>query len=83
MILRGRGIGRSSVVTASEFKSEDPGFDPVGGDSFSIPPSQLLCRFDYPDPPWCVRHAPTFVRTLKIPYPSVVTEQASQPLGFF
>ena len=37
----------SSVVRTSDFKSEDPGFDPVtgqGGERFSIPPSQLLHR---------------------------------------
>ena len=43
--------GRRSVVRASEFKSEAPGFDPLAGQgedrgSFSILPSQLLCRPD-------------------------------------
>ena len=43
------GGGRSSVVRASEFKSEDPGFDPMvgqggGQDFFCIPARQLLCR---------------------------------------
>ena len=52
------GGGRSSVVklTASEFKSADPGFDPMQllgsipgrglrvREGFSIPPSQLSCK---------------------------------------
>ena len=33
-----------------------------------------------PTPPACVRHAPIFVHTLKIPYPSVVKKYASQPV---
>ena len=45
--------GRSSVVRASEFYSEDPGFDPLavqgqGKRQFVVPLSQLLCR------PFCV-----------------------------
>ena len=46
----------------------------VGG-TFSVPPSQLLCRrvcACHPPFPSCVRRIPKFVRTLKIPYPSVV-----------
>ena len=42
-----RSAGCSSEVRGSEFKSEDPGFDPWRGrvrGSFSVPPSQLLCR---------------------------------------
>ena len=43
--------------------------------TFSIPPSQLLCAdFFVSDLPSCAWHAPTFIRTLKIPYPSVVKE---------
>ena len=36
--------GRSSVVRTSEFKPEEPGFDPLAGQtaSFSIPPCQLV-----------------------------------------
>ena len=43
----GGGGGRRSVVGASEFKSEDPGFDPQAGQGegvLSVPPSQLLCQ---------------------------------------
>ena len=40
--------GSNSVVSASEIKSEDPGFDPLvgkgGGGSIYVPPSQPLCR---------------------------------------
>ena len=60
---RGNNVGRGSVVRASEFKSEDPGFDPLAGlgmirDMFSVSPSQLLCKDLFvPDPTSCVRHA--------------------------
>ena len=39
--------GCSSVARESEFKSKDPGFGPLAGqgeNSFSVSPSQLLCR---------------------------------------
>ena len=40
--------GRGSLVSASELKPEDPGFDPLAGQGdtqfFSVPPNQLLCR---------------------------------------
>ena len=43
------GTYYSSVVRASELQFEDPGFDPLAGQGeervFSVPPSQLLCRF--------------------------------------
>ena len=40
----GRG-GRSSVVRESEFKSKDPGIDPMAGQGcVFVPPSLLLCR---------------------------------------
>ena len=72
--------GRSSVVTASEFKSEDPGFNPLAGQggegggqlfcpSESALSARLVCACD---PPSCVWHVPIRVRTLKTPYPSVV-----------
>ena len=74
------------MVSASEFKSEDPGFDPLAeqGDElvFSVPSSQLLCRLVYASPPFVctARQALKFVRTLKILCPSVVKEEASQPV---
>ena len=40
--------------------------------SFSVPPSQPCADLFVSDPRSCVWHAPKFVRTLKIPYPSVV-----------
>ena len=47
------------MISESEFKSEDPGFDPLagqdgGGGSFSVPPIKLLCTLDsfVPDPPF-------------------------------
>ena len=55
-----------SVVRDSEFKSEDPGFDPPLEET-------LLFLPDPPPPPppfVCTAHT-KFVRTLKIPYPSV------------
>ena len=60
------------MVKASEFKPEGPSLDPLveqgGRHIFSVLPSELLRRLV------CVyaRHAPTFVRTLNIPHPSVV-----------
>ena len=59
------------MVSESELKSEDPGFDPLVrhvGDSFTLVQT-CLCLL-----------ALTFVRTLMIPYPSVVKEQTSQPV---
>ena len=48
--------GCSSVVRESEFKSEDPGFDPMVGQGeeqvFCPPPSQLLCRLVCAWPPF-------------------------------
>ena len=68
--------GRSSVVRASEFKPEDPRFDPLAGQGegqFFCPPRDNSCvDLFVPDPHFCVRHAPKFVCTLKIPYLSVV-----------
>ena len=67
--------GRGSVVRASKFKPEDPGFRVRGTFSFLF--HRVNSCADPPPPPptlpSCVRHAPNFVRTLKIPYPSVVT----------
>ena len=73
--------GRSSVATASEFKSKDTGFDPLvwqdEGQFFCPSESTLvqtcLCLTPLPLSS-CVRHAPKTVRMLKIPYPSVVKE---------
>ena len=45
--------GRNSVVSASEFKSEDPEFDPLVGQG----EGQYFCPFEstlVPDPPLCV-----------------------------
>ena len=78
----------SSVVSESEFKSEEPEFDPLAGQgtrNLSVPPSLVqtclyLTPTPPPHPPLYVRHAPTFVRMSKIPYPSVVKEYASQPV---
>ena len=68
-------VERGSVVSASEFNSEDPGFDPLVGQgegqffypSESIVVQTCLC------PPLRVQYGthPKFVRMLKIPYPSV------------
>ena len=62
------------MVSESEFKSEDPGFGPLVGQGekgvfFNYSESTLVHLF-VPDHPTCVRHAPKFVRTLKIPNPS-------------
>ena len=54
--------GRSSVVKTSEFKSEDPGFDPLEGQG----PLNSGADLFVPDSPSCVRHAPKFVCTLKM-----------------
>ena len=66
--------GRSSVVSASDFKFEDPGFDPQvgqGAGQFLYPSEATLvqtCLYPPPTPFFVV------VCTLKIPYPSVVKE---------
>ena len=61
------------MVRGSEFKSEDPGFDLVGqGEGqFFCPSDSTHADLRVPDPPSCLRHAPKFVRMLKIAYPSV------------
>ena len=62
-----------------------PGFDPLAGQA----KRQFLCSAESTlvQTYWCLtpirvslRHAPTCVRTLKIPYPSVVKELAPKPL---
>ena len=78
--MRGRGRGGAKLSgRMSEFQSEDPGFDPLAGGkvargssslfSFFIPPRQLMCRLVCAFV--CLRHAPKFVRTLKVPPPMV------------
>ena len=68
------------MVSASEFKSEDLGFDPLaagqdGGAVFLSLRVNSCADLFVPDPPLRVYStAPKFVRTLKIPYPSVVKE---------
>ena len=67
----------SSVVRTLEFKSEDPEFDPVAGQGvgqFLSLQVNSCADFFVSDPPSCLWHAPKFVCTLKIPYPSVVKE---------
>ena len=78
--------GKHIIMTADVAQwLESPIFgpkDPIGSipsrgrvkHSFSVHPSHLLSRLNVPDPPLCVRHAPTFARTLKIPHPSVEKE---------
>ena len=42
-----RVVNREGRIRASEFKSEDPGFDSLAGrmmGQFSVSPSQVLCR---------------------------------------
>ena len=70
----------SSMVSVSEFKPEDPGFDPLAGqgESYFLCPSestlvQTLCLAS-------LRHSLQFVRALNTPYLSVVKEKASQPV---
>ena len=71
----GTAGGRGSVVRASAFKSHDPGCHPLSGAGrgtvfvLSLIVNSL-CTLVYA----CVRNAPKFVRTLTIPYPSVVKE---------
>ena len=70
--------GRSSMVSASELKPEDPGFDPLAGQGegqfFCLSRVHSCADLFVPGPPSCVRNARDFVRMLKIPYPSVVKE---------
>ena len=80
------------MVRASELKSEGPGFDPVVGhrvrEQFLCPSESTLVHtclcLTPPPPPYpstlvcTTRTHINFVRTLKIPYPAVVKEQASQ-----
>ena len=66
-------MGRNSVVSALEFKSEDPGFDPLvghgDGQFFGHSESTLMQT-----PLRVYGTRPKLVRTLKIPYPSVVKQ---------
>ena len=72
-----RYIFNSSMVSESEFNSEDPpGFDPLAGQGERVFLSLRVnshADFCVP-PPSCVQHATKFVRSLKISYPSVVKE---------
>ena len=72
-------VDNSQWFRESEFKSEDSGFDPLAGqgEGESLIIVQTCLCLNPPPPPLphaCVRHAPEFVRTLKIPYQSVVKE---------
>ena len=66
------------MVCESEFKSDDPGFDPLVGQGegqFFYPSESTLVQACLClTPPSCGQPAPTFMRTLKILYPSVVKE---------
>ena len=66
------------MVKASEFIFEDPGIDPMadqGEAQFFCPSESTLVQIGLRlTPPSSIRHALKFVRTLKIPYPSVVKE---------
>ena len=69
------------MVREPEFKSEDLGFEPLPGQGegqFFLPVrvNSSCADLIVPDPPSRARHAPKFVRTLKIPYPSLVTVSA-------
>ena len=71
--------GRGSVVRELEFKSENPGFDPLverGEGQWVFLSLRFISCADLfvPDHLSCVRLAPKLVRTFKIPYPSVVKE---------
>ena len=76
-----RIVGPSSVVRVSEFKSQDPGFDPsvgLGEGHFFLSLRVNSCADLFtvpPELPSCVQHTPTFVRMLKIPYPSVIKKR--------
>ena len=67
----GGGVARS-VLWESEFKSEDPGFDPLTGarvrSGFSVPPSQLLCRLVCAWATFMCTARTQIWHTLKIPY---------------
>ena len=67
-LVTGLWVGpRSSVVSASEFKPDDPGFDPQvaqGEGQFLHLSQSTLVQTCVPDLPSCVRHAPRFVRLL-------------------
>jgi hypothetical protein len=67
--------GYSSVVRESEFKSKDPGFNPLvvqRDQQFFCPSDQInSCAGLFT---W---HTPKFVRMLKIPCPSVISNIAS------
>ena len=73
-----KDAGHGSVVSESEFKPEDPGFDPLAGQGdirfFCPSESTLVQTCLCLTPPPSVWHAPTYLRTLKIPYPSVMKE---------
>ena len=72
--------GRSSVINASEFQPEVPGFDYLAGQSENFFMSLRInscADLFVPNALSCVQHAPKFVRTLKIPYSSVVEMLAS------
>ena len=61
--------GRGSVVSASEFKPEDPGIDPFTGqgeDQFFYPFNSCVDLF-VPDSPLCVWHAPKICAHIKEP----------------
>ena len=67
---------RSSVVSTSEFKPEDPGFDPMvgkGEGQFFYPSESTIVqtRLIVPDP---LDTHPNLCAQLKIPYSSVVKE---------
>ena len=66
------------MVRESEFKSEDPGFDPLAeqGERHVFCPSEsTLVQTCYQTPIPFVCMAPKFVRTLKIQYPSVIKKK--------
>ena len=73
------------MVRASEFKYQETGFDPLVGQNerqvfFHFLRVNSRADVFVPDPPSCVGHAPKCARMLKILYPSVVEEYASQPV---
>ena len=68
------------MVSASEFKSEDLGFDTLvgaegGGGGLPLRRDNSCAGLFVPDPPSCVRHTPKFALTPKIPYPCVVNSR--------
>ena len=60
-----------ACVTASEVKSEDPGFDPLVGQNegqFFCPSESTLVHICFvPEPLLCVRHAPKMCAHVKDP----------------